>query len=544
MSVWPFGGRESGGSSGGRPSLADLEARQVEAVRVRAEREAAFQNAVLNAWSDVRSWGLPVWRGVARAGSAVALPFVAAGRVGRAVDASRAAGEPVGPAVRVAAGGVAREFLEAPGELGFGEVARTAGLPEVVGTVADVLAPGPDIAPLAKLAADLPPSLAFLLPLFRTFPSGTKSEKALNEVIQAINANVSDEPQRARLIDQVRDYMFRRWEMDSPVIYQQNPTGTSSVDELDEDTRIMLTNSRREYVKMMNSIYGQGSHFPTFSQFTTLPSMPSNAGQDASKMGSSVTRGFSPENILSTDTREFFRQYSLGGGASQVEKFGISFTAAMNIASQFGGSFYRAVNDMSHQLATNGRIPYLSDADNRAAVAMFNRIDSEFRNVALPASTTAYRGILASPNSPLAQWFRGTISGNAPSENLLGAVLPTRGFVSVSEDPSIAYEFVRTELGKDLDPNSLGVVFQMVLPQGAPALPLYGHKNSIDDYIGESSSEYEILLPRETGLRVVDYKIRYPDPTGSQHVKTNPYLFLLVEPVFSLSPTLRSQETP
>jgi len=144
----PFSG--SGGSRAEYLARMDeLEARQVEADRRRVER----RNALLDAWSDVRSWGLPLWRGVAGAGSAVALPFITAGRVGRAVDSSRAAGEPVGPAVRAAAGGVAREFLEAPGELGFGEVARTAGLPEAVGTVADFLAPGPDVAQAAKSPA-------------------------------------------------------------------------------------------------------------------------------------------------------------------------------------------------------------------------------------------------------------------------------------------------------------------------------------------------------------------------------------------------------
>jgi hypothetical protein len=282
-------------------------------------------------------------------------------------------------------------------------------------------------------------------------------------------------------------------------------------------------------------------------------------------------------------------------GEGNVQDFSLTQGTEDNIENMFQGNMYNAVNTFLRTLdsirlssPSASRLTYdefynIEMADSAYALGMARTVmgprnpiswiedpsdlsrimqevrylDRAFSSASLPSDTVVYRGAFVDPNHPIGIDINALMEQarsdpnfdwRRAAEAFKGREVMDRGFSSFTERPEHAYSFLRPKrYSPTTGEEGVGVLYQMRLPQGSPAIPLYGYFND-DDYhkIGAFAAEQEILLPRGVALRIVDAKFKFPQDVGqgstsyqgARHQldsasELKPYLVILVEPDFS-----------
>jgi hypothetical protein len=285
-----------------------------------------------------------------------------------------------------------------------------------------------------------------------------------------------------------------------------------------------------------------------------LPNLFGNTGRSrVNVMGTNATRNYDVSTQgLDDSSRKALARYTGTGNISSIQP--LSQATIENVNDLFDGNVYNAINSF---LRGDGNS--LSWIANPKDMERFARevqdIDRAFASASLPASTVVYRGAFLDTDNPIgidiaSLMEQSRLDPNFTWENaanaLRGQVVMDRGFSSFTERPSHAYTFIRQKANaQDTGQDRIGVLYQMQLPEGSPAIPLYGYgNNNVDNKIGAFPTEQEILLPREVPMRIVDAQFQFPLDVGQgsqgrqvHHLdpsnEIKPYLVVLVEPDFS-----------
>jgi hypothetical protein len=388
-------------------------------------------------------------------------------------------------------------------------------LPPVVGAMLDFIVPDPVG---ASRAADLVPLLGFLLPMRRAFSPGNRGHEVI-KAIEAQNPNVD-------LDVELREPMIRNHEMKSSLLFT-NDTEADIVQQQLFD-RIVATggtpNDADQYLlapyKSANVADHQRSGYGISSNVGTPEAQLLKAYTDEGNVPvlGAVTGNLSPNAPSIFGTRH-------------ISDNGLDWLSGGDINDS---SVYKIINRNLRRPIEELRAN-LTPRDLKAfqeLVAVFDGIfDGRFKS---SARAVGYRGSMIRDSRLPADIRRNPGA-------MIGQIISDAGYGSFSDEAEVAYRFLRTKGFKQVEPDQIGYIMQVEIPQGSPTIPMR--------YTSKAAGEEEILFPRQMRYRVVDIEPRskYPRaPAGAVPADDVEYYFMLVEPDFSMTPpvTYRGPRQP